>query len=133
MCLARNNDAVQTLAPDRSDQPFGKAILPGRRRCNWLVPNSHGTQSACDDSAIDPIAITDHVTRSTVPWKSLGDLACDPLRRRVGRDVDPDEISAINPYNHEAVQQCWSTRRPATCGPVSCCSGIASLRAPCAI
>jgi hypothetical protein len=24
MRLARNNDAVQTLAPDRSDQPFGK-------------------------------------------------------------------------------------------------------------
>src|SRR6266481_9985259 len=105
MCLTRDNDVVQTLAPDRPYQPFGKAILPGRRRCNWLVPNSHGTQSACDDSAIDPIAITDHVTRSTVPWKSLGDLACDPLRRRVGRDVDPDEISAINPYNHEAIQQ----------------------------
>src|ERR1019366_7555882 len=29
MCLARDNDVVQTLAPDRSDQPFGKAILPG--------------------------------------------------------------------------------------------------------
>ena len=28
MCLAPNNDVIQTLAPDRSDQPFGKAILP---------------------------------------------------------------------------------------------------------
>jgi len=27
MCLARDNDVVQTLAPDRSDQPFGKAIV----------------------------------------------------------------------------------------------------------
>jgi transposase len=25
---------VQTLAPDRSDQPFGKAVLPRRRRCD---------------------------------------------------------------------------------------------------
>src|SRR5216684_2456699 len=105
MCLTRDNDVVQTLAPDRPYQPFGKAILPGRRRCNWLVPNAHGSQSACDDGAIDPIALTDHVTRSTVPRESLGDLPCDPLRRRVGCDVDPDEISAINPYNHEAVQQ----------------------------
>ena len=55
--------------------------------------------------AIDPIAITDHVTRSSVPRKSLGDLACDPLRRRVGCDAVPDKVSAINPYNHEAVQQ----------------------------
>src|SRR6202011_2577914 len=105
MFLAQDNDVVQTLAPDRSDQPFGKAILPGRGRCNRFVPNAHGAQSACDDGAIDPIAITDHVTRSAVPRKSLGDLACDPLRRRAGCDVDPDEISAINPYNHEAVQQ----------------------------
>jgi hypothetical protein len=28
MRLAQNNDVVQTLAPDRSDQPFGKAVLP---------------------------------------------------------------------------------------------------------
>src|SRR3977135_981793 len=105
MCLARDNDVVQTLAPDRSDQPFGNAILPGRGRCNWFVPDAHGSQSACDDGAIDPIAITDHVTRSTVPRKSLGDLSWHPRTRRIGWDVDPDEISAINPYNHEAVQQ----------------------------
>src|SRR6478672_1967794 len=104
MSLTRDNDVVQTLAPDRSYQPFGKAILPRRGRCNRLVSNAHGSQSACDDGAIDPIAITDHVTRSTVPRKSLGDLACNPLRRRVGCDVDPDEISAINPYDHEAIQ-----------------------------
>src|SRR6202040_3619635 len=104
MRLARDNDVVQTLAPDRPYQPFGKAILPGRRRRNWLVSNAHGSQSACDDGAIDPIAITDHVTRSTVPRKSFGDLAFNPLRCRVGFDVDPDEFSAINPHNHEAVK-----------------------------
>src|ERR1700756_5028235 len=102
MCLARDNSVIQTLAPDRSDQSFGKAILPRRSGCDRLVPNAHGSQSACDDGATDPIAITDHVTRSTVPRKSLGDLACDPLRCRVGCDVDPDEFSAMNPHNHEA-------------------------------
>jgi hypothetical protein len=50
------------------------------------------------------IAIADHVTWSTVPRKSLGDLARDSLRRRGWCDVDPDEISVINPYNHEAVK-----------------------------
>jgi len=30
MRLAQNNDVVHTLTPDRSDQPFGKAIRPGR-------------------------------------------------------------------------------------------------------
>src|SRR5258708_3808949 len=110
MRLATDDCVIETLATDRSDQPFGKAILPGRGLCNRLVPNAHGSQSACDDRAIDPIAITDHVARSTVPRKSLGDLACDPLRRRVGCGVDPDKISAINPYNHEAIQQFEANR-----------------------
>src|SRR3981189_1649930 len=26
------------------------------------VPDAHGTQSTCDDGAVDPIAISDHVT-----------------------------------------------------------------------
>src|ERR1700688_859629 len=30
MHLAQDDDVVQTLTPDRSDQPFGKAVLPGR-------------------------------------------------------------------------------------------------------
>jgi hypothetical protein len=63
MHLAQDNDVVYTLTPDRSDQPFGKAVLPGRGRCDWFVPDAHGTQSACDDAAIDPIPIADEVTR----------------------------------------------------------------------
>src|ERR1700722_6488370 len=42
MRLAEDNDVVQTLTPDRSDQPFGKAILPRRGRCGGLVPDAHG-------------------------------------------------------------------------------------------
>ena len=45
MHLAQDNDVVHTLTPGRSDQPFGKAILPGRGWCNRLVPNPHGAQS----------------------------------------------------------------------------------------
>src|SRR3984893_9438835 len=95
MFLVQDNDVVQTLAPDRSDQPFGKAVLPRRGRCNWLVSDAHGTQSARDHSAVDSISISDHIARCAIPRKSLGDLTCNPLRRRVGCDADPDEISAI--------------------------------------
>src|SRR6195256_6212468 len=52
MFLAQDNDVVQTLAPERSDQPFGKAILSRRSWCDRLVPNAHGAQSACDDGTI---------------------------------------------------------------------------------
>src|SRR5882724_2040164 len=104
MRFAPNDDMIETLTPDRPDQPFGKAILPGRGWCGRLVPDAHGTQSARDDNAIDSIPISDHIPRSHVPRKSLGYLTCNPLRRRVACDVNPDEISAIKPYNHEAVE-----------------------------
>src|SRR6202162_1813424 len=96
---------VQTLAPDRSDQPFGKAILPGRGWCGRLVPNAHGAQSACDDAAIDPIPIADEVTRRFIPRKGLRYLTCNPFCRRICCDVDPDQVSAVEPDNDEGIEQ----------------------------
>src|ERR1700730_7769702 len=52
MHLAQNNDVAQTLTLDRSAQPLGKAVLPGRGWCGRLVPNAH--ESARDDADIDP-------------------------------------------------------------------------------
>src|SRR5262245_31375062 len=111
MRLAQDNDVVHTFTPDRSDQPFGKAILPGRGWCGRLVPDAHGAQSARDDAAIDPVAIADEVVRSLIPRKCLRDLTCDRLRRRLGCDVDPDEVPSINPHNDEAIQHVESNGR----------------------
>src|SRR5258708_25291038 len=81
MHLAEDSDVVHTLTPDRSDQPFGKAVLPGRGWCGRLVPDTHGTQSACDDGTIDPITVPAHVARSLVPRKRLRYLTPDPCCR----------------------------------------------------
>ena len=95
MRLAQDDDTVHTFTPDRSDQPFGKSILPGRRWFNGPIPDAHGAQSACDDAAIDPVAIADHVARRFIPRECFCDLACNPFCRGSCCDVDPDEISAI--------------------------------------
>src|ERR1700726_47083 len=90
MRLAQDDEMVNTLASDRSDQPFGKAILPRRGWCSRLVPDAHGAQSACDDGAIDPVAIANDVLWGLIPRKSLGDPTCNPFCRRICCDVDPD-------------------------------------------
>ena len=61
MRLTKNDDMIQTLAANRSDQPFGEAILPRRSWCGRPVPDAHGAQSASNDAAIDPVAIADEV------------------------------------------------------------------------
>src|SRR6202158_4552792 len=105
MHLAQDNDVVHTFTPDRSDQPFGKAILPRRGWCGRLVPDAHGAQSARDDAAIDPVAIVDEVVRSLIPRKRLRYLTCNPFCRRICCDVDPDEVSAVESDNDEGIEQ----------------------------
>src|SRR6202048_3009251 len=103
--LAQDNDVVHTFTPDRSDQPFGKAILPRRGWCGRLVPDAHGTQSARDDAAIDLVAIADEVVRSLIPRKCLRYLTCNPSGRGICCDVDPDEVSAAEPDDDEGIEQ----------------------------
>ena|SRR5258708_1865786 len=39
MCFAQDDDVVQTLAPDRADRPFGKAVLPAGTRAAKSLSN----------------------------------------------------------------------------------------------
>src|ERR1700682_1053184 len=105
MHLAQDNDVVHTFTPDRSDQPFGKAILPRRSWCGRPVPDAHGAQSARDDAAIDPVAIADQVARSLSPRKCLRYLTCNPFCRGICCDVDADEVSAVEPDDDKGIEQ----------------------------
>src|SRR6202022_2945528 len=81
---------------------------PAAQRRGWcgrLVPNAHGAQSARDDAAIDPVAIADQVARGLIPRKCLRYLTCNPFRRGICCDVDPDEVSAAEPDDDEGVEQ----------------------------
>src|SRR5260370_36137105 len=96
---------VDALESDRSDQPCGAAVLPRRAWGDGLVADAHGAQSVPDGSAIDAIPITDHVARRLSPRECFSDLACDPVRGRMGCDVDPDKVSARQPHDDQAVEQ----------------------------
>src|SRR5665647_201993 len=96
---------IHALAPDRPDQPFGKAVLPRRGRRGGLVPDAHGAHSACDNAAVDPIPIADEVARCLIPREGLGQLACYPFSRRICCDVDPDQLSAVQTDDDERIEQ----------------------------
>ena len=72
MRLTQDDKMIHTLAPHGSDQPFSKAILPRRGRRAGRVPDAHGTHSACDNAAVDPIPIADEeVARSLISGECL--------------------------------------------------------------
>src|SRR5213596_1952553 len=91
---------VDALASDRSDQPFGEAVLPRRAWGDGLVADAHDAQSVRDGSAIDAIPIADQVA-----------LACDPVRGRMGCDVDPDKVSAGQPNDDKGIEQVEANAR----------------------
>ena len=72
MRLAQHNDMVRALAPDSSDESFGKAVLPRRTWRDGLVADAHGSQSVRDGGAVDLVPITDQVAGSprAVPHRS---------------------------------------------------------------
>src|SRR6476620_7571134 len=105
MCLIENDDMIQALVANRSDQPFGEAVLPGRSWRGRRVPDAHGAQSACDDAAKDLIPIADEVARRLIPRKSLRYLTSNPFCHRVCCDVDPDQVSAVEPDDDEGIEQ----------------------------
>src|SRR5437899_3971261 len=96
---------VDALASDRSDEPFGEAVLPRRAWGDGLVTDAHGAQSACDGSAVDSIPIPDQVARSLIPSEYFCDLTCDPVRGRIRCGVDPDKVPAGQPDDDEGIEQ----------------------------
>jgi hypothetical protein len=55
--------------------------------------------------AADPIPIAYEIFRGIIPGKCLRYLTRDPFRCRICRDVDPDEVSAVQPYDDQRIQQ----------------------------
>ena len=86
MGLTEHNQVVETFPSDRADQSLRVPILPRRARSNRFVADAHGAQSVRDSSAVDAVPITDQVARRLSPRECFGDLACDPVRGRMGCD-----------------------------------------------
>jgi hypothetical protein len=103
MNLTQDNDVVHTLAPDRSDQPFGKAILPRRGWCGGLVPDAHGAQPALQ------VTLDLRIVAFPKPrWDDLSALLpaviADLVRER---GVDQSWVSPLDGAEHAAVARHW--------------------------
>src|SRR5258708_33038189 len=65
--LTQGDHMVDALASDRSDQSFGKAVLPRRAWSDRFVPHAHGSQSMPDGNTIDLNPIAEQVTPGLIP------------------------------------------------------------------
>jgi hypothetical protein len=73
--FAEEDEMVDALAPDRSNQSFGEAVLPRRTWGDGLVTDAHGSQPVPDGDAVDLIPIADGGAsfqgNASVIWRAI--------------------------------------------------------------
>ena len=59
MPLAKYNNMIQAIPPDRADQAFRISVLPWRSRRSRPITNAHRLKAADENVAVDGVAVTD--------------------------------------------------------------------------
>src|SRR5262245_38313741 len=90
MVFVDNDHMIQTLATNASDYPLHEAILPGAHRCGTNLLGTHSFHSGPEGFAVDSVAVSNDITRSSVFRKCFDDLLCGPNSRRMFRDIEVD-------------------------------------------
>jgi hypothetical protein len=88
MTSAEDNHVVEVFAADRTDDPFGIAILPRRMRHGGAIPDAHRLNASAKDEAISAVIVAHEKTGRRVPGKCFRDLAREPFRSGMRRHLD---------------------------------------------
>jgi hypothetical protein len=63
MALVEDDQVIQAISSDRSDQALDVGVLPRRTRCRWSIPDPHSVQPPLEDLAKGAITISDKMAR----------------------------------------------------------------------
>ena len=102
--LIKDDHMVEALASDRSNHPLDVRVLPGRPSCGLDLLDAKRRYPTCEIESVDPVSISDEISRSCFPWKSLGDLLAGPRRSRVRGDIEVDDLPSFVVQDEEDVQ-----------------------------
>src|SRR5271155_2389056 len=105
MQLAKHDDMVQAVPPNRADQPFRISVLPWRLRRRRPVANAHRSNAPFEDLAINSIPITDDVSRSCGSAIGLRELAGDPFSGWMRGDAQPQDLAATVLQYQQSIEQ----------------------------
>src|SRR2546427_3236340 len=95
MAFTQNEDMVQTLPPDRADEPLREGILPravGRRE-DFADP--HALNASPKRRPVDAIAIAEEVGRRGVVRERVDELLGGPGGGGMLGDVEVEDTAAV--------------------------------------
>src|SRR5215831_10473592 len=95
MPVVEDNDMIEYVATDTSNEPLAVGILPGTARGNFDFFDAHVLDVLLKMLTVDRVAVSQQVTWGRIPGKRLNDLLDGPLRRWMFGDVEMDDASAL--------------------------------------
>src|SRR5262245_18945649 len=110
LCV-EDDQMISTLVPDRPDQTLNVSVLPGRAVRRGPVPDPHCSDASLERDAKCSVIVTNDIFRCTVPGKRFGDLARQPLGRRIEGHREPQQPPPLVPENQKCEQLLKRNRR----------------------
>ena len=91
----KDDHMVETFSSNRADDSFHVSALPRRPGSAEDFLDIHDCHLVAELLSIDPIAISQQISRHCIEWKSFDHLLCGPFGRRMSRHVEVDNTSSI--------------------------------------
>ena len=111
MAFVEDDDVIQALSTNRSDQTLDVWILPGRSPSGDNLFNSHVGYAILELVPVDAISITNQEPRRRIIGKRLNHLLTRPRSRWMSGDVEMDNHPAVMSQDDEGEQYAESSCR----------------------
>ena len=93
--FAKNEDVIQTLAPDGADEPLREGVLPRTVRGREDFTDAHALHALSEHVTVDRVAIAEEIGRGGVVREGVHDLLGGPVGGGMLGHVEMDDPSAV--------------------------------------
>src|SRR4029453_14622462 len=93
--VAENENVIQTLAPDRTDEALGERVLPRALRRRGDFTDTHALHALPEHVTVDRVAIAEEKGRRGVVREGVHDLLGGPVGSGVFGHVEVDNAPAM--------------------------------------
>ena len=93
--FAKNENMIQTFAPDRTDEPLREGVLPWTERRGQHFTDSHALNALPKWVTVDAIAIAEEIGRRGVVREGVDELLGGPDGGGMLGDVEMEDASAV--------------------------------------
>ena len=104
MPLTKDDNMVKAVPSDRADEPLTIAILPGRSRRGWPIPNAHRPKTSDENITVDAVAIANEIAWPLLPATSFRQLAADPFSARMRGCSKTQDFTATMLKDEQSIQ-----------------------------